>query len=269
MARCDSQARGHAKGRLQAIVLGLLVFGSFSQALASTYVYVDWTHADVARGTAEGTITLPDGSTVTVDFEAINPDGTPGNLYGAQVDVGRNYWNPASPYISEDVENAPSDRDILKLAGGQNQTYRVTLSAVIKDPIMAIVSLGAPRQPTSCDFDAPFEIVSQGAGYFGGSENALVPLPDDVLHGTEGHGTIRFLGQFSTISWTVPTFEPWHGFTFAIRTTERLEPSPPDNGGCACRLGGHARSSPGGASILLFATVLAVRWRRRSRSGTR
>jgi hypothetical protein len=194
-------------------------------AHADVYSYVDWTEADVALGTAKGTITLPDQSTVTVTFKATQEDGSAGNLFGAQVDPGTNYWMPAEPFISAEVENAPPDSDILQLQGGQNETYTVTLSEPIKDPIMAILSLGQFAVPTTYDFDSPFVIVSQGVGYFGGSATALRTLPDDVLEGSEGHGTIKFTGTFETFSWTVPTPEAWHGFTFGIRTTERLEPT--------------------------------------------
>lgn len=193
-------------------------------AVAVPYHYVDWLSANVAGGTASGTITLPDASVVTVGFEAINADGSPGSLFGAQVSGGTNYWNPATPFVSPEVDNGPPGTDILQLSGGMNQTYRVTLSEPIKDPIMAIVSLGSPSRPTTYDFDSPFEIVSQGTGFFGGTGTSLSELPGDVLRGVEGNGTIRFLGNFSTFSWTVPTPEAWHGFTFAIRTTVRLEP---------------------------------------------
>jgi hypothetical protein len=33
--------------------------------------------------------------------------------------------------------------------------------------------------------------------------------------------------EYNTFSWTVPDPENWHGFTFGIRTTEALEPTPP------------------------------------------
>ena len=39
---------------------------------------------------------------------------------------------------------------------------------------------------------------------------------NNVLQGVEGHGTIQFLGTISTISWTVPTAEYWHGFTVGL-----------------------------------------------------
>lgn len=194
---------------------------------AVLYHYVDWTSANVAGGTATGTITLPDSSTVTVDFAATTAAGAPGALNFAQTGGGINYWaaNAGAPYISPEVDNAPPDSDIISLVGGVNQTYTVTLSEAIKDPIMAIVSLGQTGLPTTYDFDSPFTIVSQGAGHWGGTATSLQQLPGDVLEGSEGHGTIQFTGTFSVFSWTVPTPENWHGFTLGIRTTEAIEPT--------------------------------------------
>lgn len=195
-------------------------------ATAAPYFYVDWTTANVGAGTASGLITLPDTSTVTVDFKATYANGSPGNLAFAQTGGGTNYWIPSSPYISTQVDNAPPDTDLLALQGGQNQIYTVTLGAAIKDPIMAIVSLGQPGSNTTYDFNAPFAIVSEGVGFWGGNTTtALEQLAGDILIGNEGHGTIQFIGTFSTFSWTVPTPEYWHGFTFGIRTTEALEPT--------------------------------------------
>lgn len=226
-------------------------------AHAATYHYVDWQTADVAGGTAAGVITLADQSQVTVTFTALNADGSAGNLYGAQVETGTDYWSPATPYSSEEVENAPPAIDIVQLSGGQDQTYVVTLSEAIKDPTMAIVSLGQPSLPTDYDFDAPFEIVSQGAGYWGGTDTALEHVEGDILRGSEGHGTIRFLGTFSSFSWTVPKPETWHGFTFAIRTTERLEPTPPTDAGVdsgtdsdASSVSDGGKEQPGDAAVL-------------------
>jgi hypothetical protein len=196
-------------------------------ASAVLYHYVDWTTADVAGGTASGTITLPDASTVTVDFAALNPNGSAGNLNFAQTSGGINYWNAngQAPFLSSEVDNAPPDSDIISLVGGVNQTYRVTLSEAIKDPIMAIVSLGQGGVPTTYDFDSPYTIVSQDTGHWGGTDTSLTQLPGDILSGSEGHGTIQFIGTFNVFSWTVPTPENWHGFTFGIRTTEAIEPT--------------------------------------------
>ncbi len=196
-------------------------------ASAAPYYYVDWTAANVAGGTASGVITLPDASTVNVDFKATYANGSAGTLEGAQIAGGTNYWNPSSPYISAQVDNAPPGTDIIRLTGGLQQIYTVTLSEAIKDPIMAIVSLGQPGLPTSYDFDAPFTIVSQGAGFWGGGPTAMQQLAGDILLANEGHGTIQFIGTFTTFSWIVPTPENWHGFTFGIRTTPRIEPENP------------------------------------------
>lgn len=206
----------------------LVVLLLTNSASADTFQYVDWTVANPAAGTASGTITLPDTSTVGVTFEVLNFNGSPGSYFFAQTAGGTNYWNPSAPYISLEVENAPPTPDILALVGGTDQTYKVTLSEPIKDPIMAIVSLGQPGVMVDYDFDAPFSIVSQGMGFWGGGPTSLTQQPGDVLRGFEGHGTIRFNGTFSTFSWTVPFGESWHGFTYGIRTTEAIEPTIPE-----------------------------------------
>jgi hypothetical protein len=209
--------------RLAGLSIGLLAI----PVNAGTVHYVDWQSADVANGTASGVITIPKSAPVTVNFAATFANGSKGNLFFAQTNGGTNYWVPDAPYKSSEVSNAPPDSDILALVGGENQIYTVTLSEPIKDPVMAIVSLGQPSVPTTYDFDSPFTIVSQGVGFWGGGPNALQKQPGDVLLGNEGHGTIKFVGTFSTFSWVVPTPESWHGFTFAIRTTEALDPGTP------------------------------------------
>lgn len=214
------------KIRILEVLLVVITLLFSAVVLGVEYHYVNWTTQNVAAGSASGTITLPDGSVVTVNFQAVNADGSFGNLAFAQTDgTGTNYWIPSTPYISSQVDNPPPDSDLLALEGGQNQTYKITLSEPIKDPIMAIVSLGRVGSNTTYVFDVPFTIVSQDSGYFGGSKTALEMLPGNTLQGNEGHGTIQFLGTFPRFSWTVPTPEYWHGFTFGIRTTERIEPS--------------------------------------------
>ncbi len=103
-------------------------------------------------------------------------------------------------------------------------TYRVTLSEAIKDPIMAVTTLGSGGDSATYVFDSPFTILSQGPTCCWGT-GTLIQQPGNVLEGWEGAGTIQFIGTYSTFSWTVPDPEFWHGFTFGIRTTERLEPT--------------------------------------------
>lgn len=210
---------------MKKITMLALVSSMFStSALANTYYYVDWTSWNPGAGTATGVITPSSGPAVTVQFDALKADGSHGSFMGV---TGNYLWNPASTYTSAEVENA-STYEGIQLVGSPNMTYRVTLSEAIKDPIMAITTLGSLGDPAVYDFDSPFTILSQGPTCcWGGGPGLLTQLPGDILRGTEGAGTIKFNGTYSTFSWTVPDPEFWHGFTFGIRTTEALEPTPP------------------------------------------
>jgi hypothetical protein len=68
--------------------------------------------------------------------------------------------------------------------------------------------------------------LSQGITCCWGGGNDRLVQSGNNLDGREGAGTIQFIGTYSTFSWTVPDPESWHGFTFGIRTTERIEPTP-------------------------------------------
>lgn len=217
--------------RIMSGLVGAALLAGSGGANAAPYYFVDWTAANAAAGTAAGVITLPDLSTVAVGFSVTQAGGAPGSFFFSQTAGGTNYWSPTTPYLSSQVSNAPPSSDIIALVGGSSTTtYTLTLSEAIKDPIMDIVSLGAPGRVITYDFNRPFDIVSQGVGYWGGGANALQELAGDVLQGEEGHGTIQFIGTFSTFSWTAPISESWHGIQFGIRTAERLEPNPPPAG---------------------------------------
>lgn len=200
-----------------------LCMGSGCVIGTPTVYYVDWTSINNSGGVATGAITLPSGPPVSVTFTAANPDGSAGSFYGSgQTGCGTSYWIPTTPYVSPQVPNPPPPCDMVGLRGGTSTIYRMTFSQAVQDPFMAILSLGQGGVPTTYDFDRPFDIVSQGSGFFGGTSTSLQKLSGDVLEGREGHGTIRFPGTFPTFTWTVPTPETWHGFTFGIRTTTAL-----------------------------------------------
>ncbi|MBN8714519.1 MAG: PEP-CTERM sorting domain-containing protein [Xanthomonadales bacterium] len=205
------------------IALATLGLGVASSAFAVPYYYTDWLSANPSAGTAHGVITLPDASTVSVDFTAVYADGSPGSFVGAYTAGNWAGWAAyPSAYTSTEVDNLPLP-DMLQLAGGQNQIYKVHLGAPIKDPLMDIVSLGSPAITTQYSFDVPFTILSQGTDYWGGCNTCLQQSGNNLI-GSEGSGAIKFVGTYSDFSWTVPVPEYWHGFTFGIRTTEALEP---------------------------------------------
>jgi hypothetical protein len=83
---------------------------------------------------------------------------------------------------------------------------------------MAILSLGQPGLPRTYAFNAGFDVLNSGTGFFGGSPaGSLAEQAGNVLSGLEGHGIIRFSGTFSSLSWTIPTAEFWHGFQIGVQ----------------------------------------------------
>lgn len=114
------------------------------------------------------------------------------------------------------MANAPPDPDIIRLTGGISVTQTITFSQAVENPVMAILSLGQAGLLVTYNFNAPFDVLSFGPGFFGGP-GTLTELPGNVLQGQEGHGTIRFQGTFTSISWTVPTGEFWHGFQIGLK----------------------------------------------------
>ena len=169
-----------------------------ASASAAPYYYVDWLSAESTGARPPAPSRCPTHQWSTSDFKRSRLLAGP-EIWDPPPDRLRNQLlDPSTPYVSAQVSNAPPACDIVSLIGGLNQTYIVTLSEPIKDPIMAVLSLGQPGVFTTYDFDAPFDIVSQGTGFWGGNASSLAELPGDILRGNEGHGTLQFIGTFST-----------------------------------------------------------------------
>lgn len=192
--------------------------GPLSTVKAAQYNWLDWQVSDAAAGKASGVIRANGSPPVGVDYT--------GEIYFAQLggsgDV--NFWKPEQPYISSLVSNAPVESDILTLVGNKNQTQTIRFSKPVRDPIMAIVSLGQAGTPVTYNFNRPFEIISSGSGYWGNGTFQKVGY--GRLIGYEGHGVIRFEGVFSEISWTVESSEAWQGFTIGLRDDYSQIPNP-------------------------------------------
>jgi hypothetical protein len=176
---------------------------------AAPVYWADWTTATPGDPDAViGTITGAGPGPVEVTYA--------GNYAFANVDGGGpNYWSPESTYADGSlVDHGPALKDIIGLEGGGNTVHTLTFSQPAVNPVMGIVSLGRPSVLVTYDFDASFDIVTNGPGYFG--NGPLSEQIGQVLQGKEGHGTIQFQGTLSAIHWTVPTAEYWHGFTVGI-----------------------------------------------------
>jgi hypothetical protein len=172
--------------------------------------WVDWTTASpltTGPGTAGGVLA---GISVTYS----------GNLYPwAVLTSTSSYWTShGSTYTSPLVSNPPTTPDILRITGGPNTIEQVfTFSAPVRDPVLAILSLGRPTIAAHYDFDRPFVIEKVGPGYFG--NGPLVALPGDVLEGREGNGLIRFPGVHTELRFFAPIAESWSGFTVGLAGT--------------------------------------------------
>ncbi len=126
------------------------------------------------------------------------------------------------------VNNAPVSADgIIQLMGGNTNVNTVTFSKPVVNPVMAIWSLGAGGNPAQFDFmNATPVLVSGGpSAEYGGSS---ITISGNNVLGSEGNGTVQFMGTFTSLSWTNPKAEFWYGFDVGIAgvgTTGVPEPS--------------------------------------------
>ena len=192
----------------------LLVGGDASAAIIS---WTDWTAATAGNpGSANGTISLPGGGNISVDYsgEVILQTDISG---GASFYWGPNLSNQRSPYTNAVVDNAPDSGDIIALTGGTPTVNTIMFSAPVDNPVIAVFSLGLGNGGFArYEFNTAFNLLSFGQGCCFGGPYTLAVLPGNVLEGQEGNGTIQFPGRHSSISWTVPVGEFWHGFTVGI-----------------------------------------------------
>ncbi|MEW6663887.1 MAG: PEP-CTERM sorting domain-containing protein [Thermodesulfobacteriota bacterium] len=180
------------------VAIGLLL--CIPNAFAYTVVWTDWTSATSSPDTVTGNM-----GPVTAAYS--------GDYSFVQLGTGTNYWTEGTPkpYTGNSVvDNAPTPAEMIALYPAT--TNKITFSQAIENPIMAIVSQGAPWNPVVYDFDRPFTLLSEGQGYWGDGTYTIDSV-NYVLTGVELHGVIQFSGLISEINWT-STAENWHGFTF-------------------------------------------------------
>ena len=203
--------------------------------------WTDWKGADLDPGPgfkAKGTIAT---RTAEVTVTYTNPNGV--GFY--QAEGGTDYWvdrqrrrDPApSPYTSALVPNIPTCTDLIALSKKGTQTLE--FSQPIATPVFAFASLNG----NGYAFDQDFEILSIGGvsgkqcGYWGcgGATKIVVDRGNGVFEyqlnsnnvgGAEPHGTIRFTGTFSKMTWRSSSNEYWNGFTVGVQgTAEEVNPA--------------------------------------------
>jgi hypothetical protein len=203
---------------VRGMLISLLLFVCAAvPALGATINWVDWTSATSGLpGSASGTMNY-DGGSVGVSYT--------GEVSWAQTSGGTNWWTEGTPapYTGNlVVSNAPPASDIIVVDKG-GVTNTITFDTTILNPVMAFVSIGQPSLGVNYNFNTPFNLLSEGQGWWG---NGTWSQSTNTLTGYEAHGVIQFIGSVSSISWTNNPSEYWHGFTIgAADTTSVPEPS--------------------------------------------
>jgi hypothetical protein len=127
-------------------------------------------------------------------------------------------WTPASTWVDGSiVTSAPTEADgTIQLAGGAGTGLdTITFSKPVKDPVIAIWSLGSGTSahgiPAEFVFtETPTFVAGGKSTEYGG---AAIAVSGHTVSGYEGNGSVVFLGTYSSISWTNPEKESWYGFT--------------------------------------------------------
>ncbi|HYZ48384.1 MAG TPA: PEPxxWA-CTERM sorting domain-containing protein, partial [Sphingomonas sp.] len=93
---------------------------------------------------------------------------------------------------------------------GDGSLKTITFSKPVSDVYLALVSWNG----NAGVFNQPFEVISEGCGYWGCGSFANV-TPVSFTGNGELHGIIRFTGSFSSVSFT-DLSEHWHGIQIGI-----------------------------------------------------
>jgi len=186
----------NGKKFLLGAVLSLLILISASTVQAAQVYWTDWT----TQGTQEVTGTMTIGSkTVDVTFSGV--------YSFAQTSGGSNYWNPATPYLSPTVDNAPPASDIIGLSTGGSVT--ITFSEAVTNPLLALVSWNG----NTVDFgEDEITFLSYGHGYWGNGTPVMNGDSTGFYGSGEVHGVLQVTGTYSSITFS-HTSEGWHGLT--------------------------------------------------------
>ena len=202
------------------IAAAMICICALAQPAAADEVYwTNWTSATTGttNGTASGTITTNGGPVgVTYSGEITGDTHVSGTCTGCSTS-GYPSWTPTTTWADgTNIADAPNFEEIIGQHGGDGTGVNsITFSVAVTDPIMAIWSLGSGGDDANYTFNSneTYQILAGGpSAEYGGQ--GLVPNGGDFsVTGSEGNGTLQFLGTFTQITFTNTNFEDWYGFT--------------------------------------------------------
>jgi hypothetical protein len=188
---------------------------SFAAALASFAIvssanaavtWTNWTSGtpSTVTGSASGTMGA-DTVTYTGEMECLN--------------CFASNWSPASTWANI----PPPDNSGIQLFGSFGATDVVSFSSPVKDPVLAIVSLGQSGITASFNFTASEAFTLLGGGPSSTWGGSALTRSGQTVDGAEGNGLVQFLGTYSSITWTNPVYEDYYAVT--VGTSPIPEPS--------------------------------------------
>ena len=126
------------------------------------------------------------------------------------------------------VANAPTG-GIVVLTGGNTNVNTVTFSQAVTNPVFAIWSLGQGGINASFNFIGATPVFVAG-GPSNEYSGAPITVSGNDVFGREGNGTVEFIGTYTSLSWTNPTYEYWYGFNVGITGVAAAVPEPASMG---------------------------------------
>jgi hypothetical protein len=184
--------------------------GDAGGAGATTVYWATWTQMQPGTpGMAEGHFAPPTGAIrVTYAGEvnsASEPTGTP-----TVTALGAVSFVPPASFLSATVGNLPPSTGMIAFDGSATLTQTLTFSEPVKDPLLAVTSLGdsAVASNMVLTFDATPVILSSGSETVGTlTLPGTLSVSGQSLTGSEGTGVVQFSGTFSAIHYTIPSPE--------------------------------------------------------------
>lgn len=207
------------KGLCSAAFAGAAAFAA-TPAAAAFISWTDWTAATTgypgsASGTA-GAVGVSYGGEVQGPGITVLGSGPNSVGFGSP-------WAPASTFADgSTVANAPISGNMIGLMGGGGPsaiTNTITFSQAVLNPVMAIFSLGGGSL-ARFDFIGSTPYVVTGGLATPCCGGSTITSSGSSILGTEGNGTIQFLGTYTSISWKNPLFENYYAFTVGHSVSE-------------------------------------------------
>jgi len=177
-------------------IFAVAVAAMMSTSASAAIQWTDWT--SINSSLASGTIA---GTTITLS----------GPFDTAQISGGTDYWRTGgNPWAAYDaLSNLPSNNDFIAPSGNQ-VLHTFTFGKAVRNPYIAIISLGQPNIQTNWTFGAPFTLVDQGQGFWG---NGVFTINGNTISAGEAHGVIQFTGNFTSLTLLTNRTENWSGLT--------------------------------------------------------